>query len=114
MYFMRKAAACVAVVFLVSSFQQAEAGKSWKFNVLNKSRTPAVEFRTKEDGSWSKNWIEDRIQPGDEFEMDFGTDEGNCTVRTQITFTDGSFFDADVDYCKVSNLYIYENRLTWD
>jgi hypothetical protein len=90
------------------------AGEHWKFNVVNKSETAAVEFRTQEDGEWSKNWIADRIEPGDTFNMDFGTDKGDCTVRTQIHFTDGSSFDADVDYCKVSNLYIHEDKLTWD
>ncbi len=46
--------------------------------------------------------------------MDFGTDKGDCTVRTQIRFTDGSYFDANVDYCNVSTLYIHENKLTWE
>ena len=46
--------------------------------------------------------------------MDFGTSEGDCTIRTQITFTDGSKFDANVDYCKVSTLYLYEDKLRWD
>lgn len=92
----------------------ASAGDHWKFSVVNKSNVAAVEFRTQEDGAWSANWIKDRIEPGDKFEMDFGTDKGDCTVRTQIHFTDGSYFDADVDYCKVSTLYIYDNKLTWD
>ena len=46
--------------------------------------------------------------------MDFGTDKGDCTVRTQIRFTDGSYFDANVNYCKVETLYIHDNRLTAD
>ena len=83
---------------------------SWKFKVYNKSNTAAIEFRTQEDGEWSSNWITERIEPGDYFDMDFGTDKGDCTVRTQIRFTDGSYFDTNVDYCKISNLYIYENR----
>jgi hypothetical protein len=93
----------------------APAGAAeWKFNVVNKSQTAAVEFRTREDGEWSSNWIKDRIEPGDNFDMDFGHSDGDCTVRTQIRFTDGSYFDADVDYCKVSTLYLYENKLRWD
>jgi hypothetical protein len=87
---------------------------SWKFKVYNKSNTAAIEFRTQEDGEWSSNWITERIEPGDYFDMDFGTDKGDCTVRTQIRFTDGSYFDTNVDYCKISNLYIYENRLRGD
>ncbi len=105
------AAGLAATLTLASG---ASAGEHWKFNVVNKSNVAAVEFRTQEDGEWSANWIKDRIEPGDKFDMDFGTDKGDCTVRTQIHFTDGSYFDADVDYCKVSTLYIYDNKLTWD
>jgi hypothetical protein len=84
----------------------------WKFSVVNKGSLPAVEFRTQEDGEWSSNWISDRVEPGDTFEMDFGTSKGECTVRSQIRFTDGSHFDANVNYCKVSTLYIREDKLT--
>lgn len=92
----------------------AHAGNHWKFAVVNKSQTAAIEFRTQEDGEWSSNWIKDRIEPGDLFDMDFGSDKGDCTVRTEIRFTDGSYFDANVDYCKVSTLYIHEDKLTSD
>lgn len=96
---------------LASTAHAADA--EWKFDVINKSNIPAVEFRTQEDGEWSENWISKRIEPGDEIELDFETDEGNCTVRTQIRFTDGTFFDADVDYCKASILEIYNDKLVW-
>ena len=104
------AAACALALAAVP----VHAGNHWKFNVVNKSQTAAIEFRTQEDGEWSQNWIKDRIEPGDTFDMDFGTDKGDCTVRTEIRFTDGSYFDADVDYCKVSTLYIHEDKLTAD
>ena len=103
----------VAVMGALALGGSAHAAQ-WKFKVYNKSETAAVEFRTQEDGEWSSNWISDRIEPGDHFDMDFGTDKGDCTVRTQIRFTDGTYFDANVDYCKISNLYIYENRLRGD
>jgi len=104
----------VAVALVMSLFAGPAGAAEWKFEVVNKSRTAANEFRTREDGQWSENWISARIEPGDSFDMDFGTDKGDCTVRTQIHFTDGSYFDANVDYCKVHTLYIYENRLTWE
>jgi hypothetical protein len=107
-----KRAARVFVAFGCASV--ALAGDHWKFNVVNDSSVAAIEFRTQENGQWSSNWIKDRIEPGDQFNMDFGTDKGDCTVRTQIRFTDGSYFDADVDYCKVSTLYIHDNTLTWE
>jgi hypothetical protein len=92
----------------------ALAGDHWKFNIVNQSSTAAIEFRTQENGDWSANWISDRIQPGDTFNMDFGSNKGDCEVRTQIHFADGSKFDAPVDYCKVNNLYIHDDNITWD
>lgn len=105
-----------AVLPLVTSLalDGAAMGGEWKFKVVNKGTLPAIEFRTQEDGEWSSNWISERVEPGDTFDMDFGTDKGDCTVRTQIRFTDGSYFDANVNYCNVSTLYIFDNRLTAD
>ena len=111
---MKHAAYALATLAVLAFGSLSASAKEWKFNVINKSHTAAVEFRTREGGEWSKNWISERIEPGDHFEMDFGTDEGDCTVRTQIHFTDGTYFDAPVDYCKVSTLYLYESRLTWE
>ena len=84
---------CVALLATVSALP-AWAESHWKFGVINKSDVAAIEFRTQEDGEWSSNWIKDRIEPGDKFDMDFGTDKGDCEVRTQIRFTDGTYFDA--------------------
>lgn len=92
----------------------ALAADNWKFKVTNKGTVAAIEFRTQENDEWSSNWIRDRIEPGDSFDMDFGTSKGSCTVRTQIRFVDGSHFDADVDYCKVSTLYMHDDKLTWE
>jgi hypothetical protein len=39
------------------------------------------------------------VAPGETFDMDFGTDEGNCTVRTRITFSDKTYVVRDIDYC---------------
>ena len=54
-----------------------------------------------------------RVEFGDTIELDFETDEGKCTVRTQIRFDDGSYFDADVDYCKANLLEIHTDTLVW-
>ena len=75
---------CAAALIGALVFGGSANAASWKFKVYNKSNTAAVEFRTQEDGEWSSNWISDRIEPGDYFDMDFGTDKGDCTVRTQI------------------------------
>lgn len=96
----------------LSGTQLAQAD-SWKFNLENLGNTPVIEFRTQEEGEWSENWIEKRIEPGDKVELDFETAEGSCTVRTQVRLVDGAYFDADVDYCKAKNLEILVDKLIW-
>lgn len=93
--------------------EAADGGKHWKFDVVNHGNDSVVEFRTQEEGEWSENWIDTRMEPGDTTTLDFETNEGKCTVRTQIRFTNGSYFDADVDYCKASTLEINNDTLVW-
>jgi hypothetical protein len=107
----RWAAAVGASVVMASL---ALAGNHWKFNLVNKSNIAAVEFRTQQNGQWSANWISDQIRPGETFNMDFASSDGDCSLRTQIRFADGSRFDASVDYCKLNNLYIRSDSLTSD
>jgi hypothetical protein len=97
---------------LFASAALADTGQ-WKFNVVNRSNLPIVEFRTKEDGEWSENWISDRIEPGDDVVLDFETSEGDCIVRTQVRYTDGGFFDADVDYCKARTIEVLGETMVW-
>jgi hypothetical protein len=111
-YTLRAAGFFLALTMTAGSFQTAHAEKSWKFEVANKSTQAVRSFRTQEDGAWSKNWIRgERIEPGDTFEMDFGTDEGDCTVRTRITFVDDSYFDEDIDYCNAEKIDLYDDTL---
>ena len=84
MDFRRVLTVMAAVGAIALATAPAHAGNHWKFSVVNKSQTAAIEFRTQEDGEWSSNWIKDRIEPGDAFDMDFGTDKGDCTVRTEM------------------------------
>ena len=103
----------LAAAVMIALTGQSFAG-SWKFNVINQSSAKVLSFQTKEDGSWSKNWLGENIAPGETFIMDFGTSEGQCTVRTHITFNDSTYVDSDIDYCKVSNIYVKESGITMD
>lgn len=103
----------LAVGMLDAGAANAEDDKHWYFDVENESNGTVNEFRTQEDGEWSENWLDNRIEPGDKIKLDFETDEGKCEVRTQIHLTDGSYFDAPVDYCKAKTLVIQNNTLLW-
>lgn len=89
------------------------AANEWKFDLENRSAANVTSFRTQENGAWSDNWLDEIIVPGDTFEMDFGTDEGNCTVRTRIDFTDDTYVDADIDYCNMSTITVRNNDVVW-
>ena len=106
--------ACAALIAPLLLCWRRRPPANGSSTVVNNGSLPAIEFRTREDGEWSSNWISERVEPGNSFDMDFGTSEGECTVRTQIRFTDGSYFDANVNYCKISTLYIHDTRLTAD
>lgn len=103
-------ALAVTATVLVGMSAPASAG-SWKFELHNKTKSTISSFRTKEDGSWSENWLNSKVAGGETFEMDFGSDEGDCVVRTQVTFSDDSYFDYDVDYCKVKALHVYNDEI---
>lgn len=111
---MKRLLAVGAALCLLPILAAPASAGSWKFGITNKTKYVITGFRTKEKGEgWSSNWLGESIQPGEEFEMDFGTDEGECTVRTQVIFSDGSYFDYNVDYCKASHLNVYNDEIKW-
>ncbi|MCG6121375.1 MAG: hypothetical protein MEP57_01510 [Microvirga sp.] len=97
-------------------FMAASSGASanqWLFDLENRSAASITTFRTQENGGWSDNWLEEIVAPGETFEMDFGTDEGECVVRTRIDFTDNTYVDADIDYCDMSTITVRNNDVVW-
>lgn len=89
------------------------AANEWKFDLENRSAANVTSFRTQENGVWSDNWLDEIILPGDTFEMDFGTNEGECTVRTRIDFTDGTYVDANIDYCNMTTITVRNKDVVW-
>ena len=99
---------------MAASTAPAWAGGHWQFEIENNSSLVADGFRTQENDQWSDNWLNTQIGPGDVSSMDFNHDDGSCVVRTQIRFTDDTYFDYDVDYCKVNRLHIFKNSVKWE
>jgi len=108
MIYTRIAAVLLSGLFSMSS---AYAGNHWEFRIVNKSKLVADGFRTMENGQWSDNWLTSQIAPGSDWVMDFGHSDGSCVVRTQVAFTDDTYFDYDVDYCKVKTLLVFERSI---
>lgn len=104
------------IVVLASTLCLAAApvlAKEWKFDLVNKSAADVLSFKTQEGGKWSDNWLEENVAPGETFEMDFGTDEGDCKVRTRITFSDKTYVDANIDYCEAKTITVRNTGIVW-
>ncbi|WP_181707812.1 hypothetical protein [Chthonobacter rhizosphaerae] len=106
----RTGAAFVAAALLCAVGSTALAG-SWKFTIENRSDAAVTDFFTLENGEWSSNWLSARIKTRETFELDFGYDTGPCTIPTRIKFSDGTYFDEDVDYCSVSHFVVYNDHV---
>jgi hypothetical protein len=105
----------VAAFFGLISINSAVAGDSYKFNLHNQSSDSVITgFYTFEDGKWSKNWINFTLKPGEESEMDWGSDEGNCVVPFKVGWKGYEADKFSVDFCKVHNLYMKDSGFKFD
>lgn len=109
---MKKAVFTGVLIGLVVAASGASANQ-WLFDLENRSAASITSFRTQESGRWSGNWLEEIVLPGETFVMDFGTDQGDCTVRTRIEFTDNTYVDANIDYCNMSTITVRNNDVVW-
>ena len=105
-----KIAAVLAAFGLIGA-PVAALAEDWIFEIKNQANATIIGFRTQESGHWSDNWINKPINVGDAYEMNFGHADGDCTVRTQIAFADDSYFDVNVNYCKINTLKIYSKSV---
>ncbi|WP_041375412.1 hypothetical protein [Polymorphum gilvum] len=109
---MNKIVSGSALALLIAATVNASAGQ-WLFDLENRSEFSVTSFRTQENGQWSDNWLNEIVAPGEVFEMDFGTDEGDCVVRTRIEFTDNTYIDANIDYCDISVITVRNKDVVW-
>lgn len=107
-------AGIAAMAMLCASGGSAFAADGhWKFDLVNHSNAKVTSFKTQENGDWSDSWLDQTIAAGDEYEMDFGHADGDCTVRTRIDFSDGTYVDANIDYCNASTITVTNNGISW-
>ena len=99
---------------LAASFATQAVAASYTFDLTNASRARVTSFKTLEDGEWSQNWLKVQVAPGETFEMDFGTDEGSCEVRTRIWFSDNTYVDDTIDYCDMTTITVNQSGITWE
>ena len=87
--------------------------ESYKFTLHNKSQYRISGFETLEDGTWSK-WTGVKAGSGESIEMDWQSNSGNCTVPFRIIYRDIETEQYVVDWCKISNIYVTDDKVTAD
>ena len=103
----RFAVALGAVVFAVSAMAD-----SYKFHLINKTTKYTITgFQTYENGTWS-TWSNVSLAPGDEQDVDWGTNEGKCVVPFRVIYAEIQTEQYQVDWCKVRNIVVSDTDVT--
>ena len=84
----------------------------WKFNVVNRGTHPALELRTQEEGELERNWLEAALNRARASCSTSRRTRANAPCERRSASPTRSKFDANVNYCQVKTLTIYDDRLT--
>jgi hypothetical protein len=108
--------AAIISAMMLGATAVANAGAWADFHLHNNSSHSIMIFQTKEGGAWGKNWLGkgDKIKPGAVYDMNFGHNEGPCTVQFHVEADDGFKYDYEADFCKATNLYITNSTVKYD
>lgn len=107
-----KSVLCALAVSAVVAFagQQAKA-ESYQFTLHNNSQYAINGFQTFEEGKWS-SWTGVKAGPGQSIGMTWNSDSGECTVPFRILYRDVETEQYSVDWCKISNIYVSDDKVT--
>jgi len=84
---------------------------SYKFNLQNNSKYEIIGFETFEDSKWSK-WTGVSVKPGETQVMNWNSDAGDCEVPFRIIYKDVETEQYTVDWCKISNVEVQDDKVT--
>jgi hypothetical protein len=89
------------------------SAESYKFMLHNESQYAISGFQTYEDGKWS-TWSGVSVGPGESQSMDWNSSEGDCVVPFRIIYKDVETEQYKVDWCKISNIRVNDDKVTAD
>ena len=105
--------AAIALIALLSLPALAQAA-DYKFHLWNKTTKYKITgFETFENGTWS-TWTNATLAPGEDKDMNWGANEGACTVPFKIIYETVQTEQYQVDWCKVKNIYVTDDNVTYD
>jgi hypothetical protein len=106
-----------AILLATSAVAGSQAHASdYAFKLHNRSNGWTISgFYTYQDGAWSANWLDGKIEAGAATRMDWNSNEGKCVVPFRVRWVDYGSEDFSIDWCKgVSNIYMKDKGFSWD
>lgn len=105
-----------AFALLISAPIAGAAGM--KFGIENSSDYIITGFYTGEDGEWSANWMNFKLNGGEKANMTFNHD-GACDIEFYVTWEaeDGSHIKGDettINICDANTIYFNGKEATYD
>ncbi|MEO3998858.1 hypothetical protein [Mesorhizobium sp. CAU 1732] len=112
----KTAAMSAALAFFISAPVAGAAGM--KFDIENSSDYIITGFYTGEEGEWSANWMNFKLDAGETAAMEFNHD-GACDIEFYVTWEaeDGSSIKGDetsIDICDADTIYFDGKEATYD
>ena len=99
------------VAMMLPALAHAE---DYKFRLYNNTtKYPIIGFQTFENDKWS-TWSNAALAPGEDKEMVWGANEGSCTVPFRIMYENIATEQYKVDWCKLKNIYVTDDNVTYD
>ena len=100
--------------FGMVALASAATAADYKFQLINKTTKYTITgFQTYEKGTWS-TWSGVTIAPGEESAMNWGGNEGNCTVPFRVIYAEIQTEQYEVDWCKVHNIIVTDTDVTYN
>jgi hypothetical protein len=105
----------LAVIAAIALFAvTGMAAETYKFHLINKTTKYTITgFETLENGTWSK-WTGVSVAPGEEIDMDWGSNAGNCVVPFRVLYAEIETEQYQVDWCKVHNIIVSDTDVTYN
>ena len=105
-------ASATCLLFLL--IMPATSAETYKFHLWNKTTQYTITgFQTYEKGQWD-SWTDAGAAPGEDIDMNWGSNEGSCTVPFRILYAEIKTEQYSVDWCKVKNIYVTDTNVTYD
>jgi hypothetical protein len=103
----------ISLALLGALVVTSASAETYKFTMHNESQYAITGFQTFEDGKWS-TWSGVSVSPGESQSMDWNTNAGDCVVPFRIIYKDVETEQYKVDWCKISNIRVQDDKVTAD